>query len=573
MQASYKQKLFLYYLAIFSIFTLGVVLFEQSREKEHKTEALEEKLDVYADLADKMIRQYPDESPVPANLISLLPENIRLTLISRQGTVLYDNTIRNPDLMENHALRTEIINAGKKGKGHDIRVSSSNEKEYLYYAKRFNHYYIRLALPYDIQTRHFLKPDNLFLYYIMALFLVMLILINWVAGRFGKSIKRLRNFISAIEQGTLHSHKIKFPDDELGEIGTKMDDNYRRLRESQREIALEREKLLQHVYSSEEGLCFFSADRSVEFYNGLFIKYLNVIVNEANGLPGAALTDIAFEKIARFISDREHQENYFETQINRQGKNFAVRVNVFDDRSFEIIINDVTRQEKMRRLKQEMTGNITHELRTPVTGIRGCLETILEHRLDPEKKQYFIENAYSQVLSLSELIQDMSLITKMEEAPHSFKLEAVSIGDLLENLKRDLEVPLQEKNISLEWNPDRVTVMGNRNLLYSIFRNLTDNVIRYAGNNVHIRINKYNEDRDFYYFSYSDNGVGISGEQHLNRLFERFYRINEGRTRDTGGSGLGLSIVKNAVAFHKGSIVAKNRMGGGLEFLFQLRKG
>ncbi|MDR3093172.1 MAG: HAMP domain-containing histidine kinase, partial [Bacteroidales bacterium] len=189
------------------------------------------------------------------------------------------------------------------------------------------------------------------------------------------------------------------------------------------------------------------------------------------------------------------------------------------------------------------------------------------------KKQYFIESAYNQVLVLSELIQDMSLITKIEEAPQSFKLEAVDMKNLLENLKTDLEIPLREKNIQMEWNlPENVIVNGNRNLLYSIFRNLTDNAIRYAGTNVIISIKMNNEDKDFYYFSYSDTGTGIPEEQHLSRLFERFYRINEGRTRDTGGSGLGLSIVKNAIAFHKGTIVAKNRAGGGLEFLFALKK-
>jgi len=121
----------------------------------------------------------------------------------------------------------------------------------------------------------------------------------------------------------------------------------------------------------------------------------------------------------------------------------------------------------------------------------------------------------------------------------------------------------------MQWNiPDDLTVNGNQNLLYAVFRNLTDNVIRYAGENIKIRISMYNEDKDFYYFSFYDTGCGIANENHLNRLFERFYRINEGRTRDSGGSGLGLSIVKNAVAFHKGSITVKNRKEGGLEFLF-----
>jgi signal transduction histidine kinase len=521
-----------------------------------------------------------------STLNSQFPESLRLTLIDRQGNVLYDNTIKETSRMENHLQRPEIKTAREKGKGRDIRVSSSNEKEYLYYAKRFNNNYIRVALPYDIQVQHFLKSDHLFLYFIIAFFVVMLFLINYVSDRFGKSIKQLRDFAYLIENGELKMANEKleknsqfsilnsqFPKDELGEIGAKIAENYLQLKERKNEIALEREKLLQHVHSSEEALCFFAADKSVEFYNGLFIQYLNTITDESDSNPQTVFTDISFEKITLFIADREKTDTYFEMQISKQGRNFVVRVNVFDDNSFEIILNDMTKQEKMRQMKQEMTGNITHELRTPVTGIRGCLETILEHPLSPEKKQYFIKSAYNQVLVLSELIQDMSLITKIEEAPQSFKIEAVDMDNLLNNLKNDLEIFLHEKNIKMEWNMlENTIVKGNKNLLYSIFRNLTDNVIRYAGTNVKIVIKKYSEDNDFYYFSYSDTGIGIPEKQHLNRLFERFYRINEGRTRDTGGSGLGLSIVKNAIAFHKGTIVAKNKLGGGLEFLFTLGK-
>jgi signal transduction histidine kinase len=248
-------------------------------------------------------------------------------------------------------------------------------------------------------------------------------------------------------------------------------------------------------------------------------------------------------------------------------------VNIFEDSSFEIIINDISGQEKTHLLKQEMTSNIAHELRTPVTSIRGYLEIALEQALNKEKVRSFLAKAHEQTLVLTELIQDMSLITKIEEVPLSFKKEEVRITDLLRNLKEELSELLVEKNIRFEWkNMEQVIVPGNRNLLYSIFRNLLDNAIRYAGTNITVRVSKYNEEKDFYYFSFSDTGTGINGEYHLTRLFERFYRVNEGRTRDTGGSGLGLSIVKNAILFHKGTIVAKNRAGGGLEFLFKLAK-
>ncbi|OAV67987.1 Alkaline phosphatase synthesis sensor protein phoR [Bacteroidales bacterium Barb6] len=520
MKASYKQKLFLCLFLLFSLFTFGIIVFEQSREKKLRTEALEGKLDVYANMINAaLIRHQTLDS-----LLLFFPPNIRLTLIDKQGLVLYDNALEEITKLENHALRPEIISAKKEGTGTNIRTSSSNKLDYLYYAKRFDNQYVRVALPYDIQVQHFLKPDNLFLYYILILFAVLLLLVNYVI-------------------------------------------------EGKKQIALEREKLLQHVHSSEEGLCFFSANKTIEFYNGLFIQYLNTITDESNTNPLSLFTDLSFHEAASFLTGHKAYKSYFETRVNKQGKTFAVRINIFEDNSFEFIINDITKQEKTRLLKQEMTGNIAHELRTPVTSIRGYLETLLEQSMNAGKHREFLTKAYNQSVVLSELIHDMSLITKIEEAPQSFPLEPVRIRQLIETLKADLEFQLQEKNIQMKWNiPDSITITGNRHLLYSIFRNLTDNVIRHAGTGVRIFINQYNEDSDSYYFSYSDTGVGIPDDYHLNRLFERFYRINEGRTRDAGGSGLGLSIVKNAVLFHKGSIVAKNRAGGGLEFLFKLPK-
>ncbi|HRV52214.1 MAG TPA: ATP-binding protein, partial [Bacteroidia bacterium] len=213
------------------------------------------------------------------------------------------------------------------------------------------------------------------------------------------------------------------------------------------------------------------------------------------------------------------------------------------------------------------------ELRTPITSIRAYLETILEQSLPEDKQQHFITQAYQQTLTLSEMIKDMSLLAKMEEAPNTFALENVKLIPLLEQLKTDVGDSLKQKNIQWHWQlPDNITIRGNASLLNSIFRNLIENSIRYAGESIEINLSVFNEDPEFYYFSFYDTGMGIPNESQLNRLFERFYRVQEGRTRDTGGSGLGLSIVKNAIQFHRGSITAKNRTNGGLEFIFTLHK-
>jgi len=529
MSLSYKQRLFLYFAIIFIIFTAGVVAFEQSRDKSVRTHSLEERLDTFAEIIHSALQGNNNHTEVLDSLIRLFPQNVRVSLIDRQGIVQFDNSIKDISQLENHSQRPEIILASENGKGTDIRISTSNNHKYLYFARKYDDRYIRVALPYDINTQRLLETDKTFLYFVVALLSAMLLLMNIIIKRFGK------------------------------------------LQESKKKTDLEREKLLQHVHTSEEGICFFTADKKVEFYNGLFIQYLNTVVDEPSSDLSVVFTDAAFDEMNRFLS--AGLGKYFETQIHRQGKIFSLRVNKFEDKGFEIVLNNITRQEKTRLLKQEMTGNIAHELRTPVTSIRGYLETVLEQPLDEEKKNYFITCAHQQIMVLSELMQDISLITKMEEAPKSFKMEDVNIYCLLQTLKDDFALPLQEKNINMQWNiPEELMVKGNQNLLYAAFRNLIDNVIRYAGENINIWINKYNEDKDFYYFSFYDTGCGIADERHLNRLFERFYRINEGRTRDSGGSGLGLSIVKNAIAFHKGNILVKNRKEGGLEFLFTISR-
>jgi signal transduction histidine kinase len=333
----------------------------------------------------------------------------------------------------------------------------------------------------------------------------------------------------------------------------------------------EREKLLQHVNSLEEGICFFSSDKKVEFHNSLFLQHIDTITDKTTN-PLAVFYDSAFEKMNTFFNNRG-DNNYFETSIRTAGKTFSLRLNIFEDNSFEIILNDITKSEKTRMLKQELTGNIAHELRTPVTSIRGYLETLLEQPLDDAQRQHFLHRAYESTITLSELISDMGLLTKIDQSSSSFKLENVNIIQLLDDLKADIAVALEQKSITMSWNMENdVVIYGNRNLLYCIFRNLSDNTIKYAGDNISISVSKYNEDNDFYYFSFYDTGIGIYPESHLNRIFERFYRISEGRTRESGGSGLGLSIVKNAVGFHGGFIVAKNRTKGGLEFLFSIKK-
>ena len=246
---------------------------------------------------------------------------------------------------------------------------------------------------------------------------------------------------------------------------------------------------------------------------------------------------------------------------------------MFIDNSFEISINDVSRQEEETRLKRQLTQNISHELKTPVSSIQGYLETILTNQdLPKEKLQFFLERCYSQSTRLTGLLHDISVLNRLDEAPYMFDLTEISIRNLISEIEKECSKQIQERHITSKINvAENVQVKGNYSLLYSIFRNLYDNAIAYAGDKIQIVIDCYKEDAKFYYFSFSDNGIGMQ-EEHVNRIFERFYRVDKGRSRKLGGTGLGLSIVKNAVNFHKGQISAKSSPGKGMCFFFTLKK-
>jgi len=226
-----------------------------------------------------------------------------------------------------------------------------------------------------------------------------------------------------------------------------------------------------------------------------------------------------------------------------------------------------------QKLKQQMTSNIAHELRTPVTSIRGYLETIIAcPDMPSEKKLVFVEKAYNQTLRLSELITDMALITKMEERSEKLKTEEIDLYDVVNEVFDEFEERIAEKGNIVENKLSAGTVLlANRSLVYTIVRNLVENTLKYAGEGVTMHIECYSTIEKFCYITYYDTGAGVP-EDHLDKIFERFYRIDEGRARDVGGSGLGLSIVKNAVKFHGGTVRVINRLEGGLQFFFSLRR-
>lgn len=580
---SYKYKLLLSFTATFAVFAAVLVAFEMSHEQSYSARLLRERLQCYADLAAGIMER--DTGKVATkkieHFVTTLPDSaIRMTIMRHNGSVLYESEHNAPERMGNHADRPEVVEALTKTDGYDIRESATMKAEYFYYAKSYPNFIVRVALPYTPDIRNFLRPSSVFLWFVLIVFPIVIVMLIFLSDRMGKSISRLRTFINEAERGRLSYVKIDFPHSELGEIGRKIMEAYKELDEKGREARAGRERLLKHFQYFEGGIAIFNDRREIIYANPRFTQYVNAILPNPTGDISTLWDDPAFSPALQYVqlnnqAGRTPSGTAPVTRftITSGGTHFSVQVLIYSEGDFEITLYDITHAEKNHVIKQQMSNNITHELRTPVSSIRGYIETIMECRgLSDEKKMYFLKRAYNQVLRLTELIRDVSIINKVEEAPETMTKEIIHPAEIMDDVLEELRAKIEEAGIKTEsLIPQDTEVYGNYSLVYSIFRNLVENSVRYAGQGVTIHAECYKSGDDFCYFLFYDTGKGCP-EKHLPRLFERFYRAEEGRTRELGGSGLGLSIVRNAVTFHHGNITVRNRKSGGLEFLFTLQR-
>lgn len=412
---NYKRRLFLYFLFVFTVFTIAVICYEQWREKGYRAEVLSSTLNAYS---------YSVENDTTA---AIALTDMRVTHISEDGTVIFDNDFTDEAKMENHLHRPEIERAFNSGEGYDIRLSATTGREYFYFARKTDSGFIRVALPYQGSTRSLLNPDRNFIIFIVLLFVVAMIFLWAIARRFGRDLEDLK---------------------------------------------------------------------------------LNL-----------------------------------------------------------------TKEVRARaKLKAEITSAISHELRTPTSAIRSYSETLCEEGIDEKYREQFIRRIHTASIRLSELLENVSLLTKIEEAPDKFYKDDLNVSLVAREVLDEFSYLAEKNMMTLESNmPDDITIRGSKTLIYSVWRNLMENAIKYGGKGVHITLSYDGETSTHYLFSVTDNGEGIDAK-YLPRLFERFYRVQSGRTREAGGSGLGLSIVAHAIKFHRGDVHASKSADGGLKISFSLLK-
>lgn len=229
-------------------------------------------------------------------------------------------------------------------------------------------------------------------------------------------------------------------------------------------------------------------------------------------------------------------------------------------------------EKEKTRIKHQLTNNINHELKTPVASLKLCLETLQLHPdISKEKQRELIDKSVAQADRLANLLNDISAITRMNDGAEKIEMTHLDLQDIIKKTVAETSVQATNAGISVKVNiPQRIPIHGNRTFLESIFHNLIDNALAYSGGS-ELNVELSSQTAEEYTFRISDNGIGIP-EEHRERIFERFYRIDKGRSRQMGGTGLGLSIVRNAIQLHGGKIRAEETHPHGVTFIFTLKR-
>ncbi|MGN0464996.1 MAG: ATP-binding protein [Lachnospiraceae bacterium] len=514
--------------------------------------------------------------------------DIRITLIEKNGIVFYDSETKDT-IRENHKGRPEIEDALKGKIGFARRYSSTVGKDYYYAALEVNQKgfsgIMRISIPYD-QFRLIISDfTNAIAVTIMIATVLVSLYVSYFVKKMTDPIVKLTLSAEKIAAGDYNQEIQVKNKDEIGRLANTFNHMAKSLHINEEILKSKNEELNAILSSMASGVVALDYHYKILFCNSQLRDILGlkeeIIVGES------LFSYYRSEKIISLMEQiRESDtisEDEIELYLNNEKRIVRVRGTALHQKEKKkmgllLVFENITELKRVEQMKAEFVSNVTHELKTPLTSIRGFVETLQSGAInDPVFGRKFLNIIDIESQRLTRLIEDILMLSKIESAEESKKAENAVVGsenemvDVREVAKEVMELLWSKKgkDIVLELDmPEQMTpYFCNRNYLREIILNLTDNAIKYT---VKGKVSLYAREEDNHLIiCVKDTGVGISKE-HLPRLFERFYRVDKGRSRKQGGTGLGLSIVKHIVELYRGKITVESELGVGSVFTVRL---
>lgn len=483
--------------------------------------------------------------------------NVRITLIDKDGIVLFDNQAEAKTL-ENHAMRQEIMEAVAVGAGEAERFSDTLDKTTYYYAVRLEDGKIlRLARTIDSIYKSVLQMLPI----MGGIVIVVAFLASIVARRV------TFNLIKPLDQVNLDEPLDNETYDELAPFLTRIAKQKRQLSKNLKKLRAKQEELTIITNNMNEGLVLLNGQQNVLFINESAAKIFGFSAKEVIG-RNILTVDRAQEvqDLLKKVSQAGKGEGLYE----KDGHFYQLSGSSVNGSGSVILIYDVTEKMTAEKLRREFSANVSHELKTPLQSILGYAEIMKNGLVKDEDKQRFLERIHAEAGNMIELIQNIMELSRLDENKTLDEFEDVDLLKLAQSVTLRLKHKAQTKGVTLNVSGSSACVCGVQSILSEVLYNLVDNSIKYNKDNGKVDV-KVQDGSEEVTVSVSDTGIGI-GAADRERVFERFYRADKSHSKEIGGTGLGLSIVKHGVLFHKGRVELESEPGVGTTITFVLPK-
>ena len=583
MTGSFRWKLMFSYLLLVLLLGSGLYAYLSIRLEQSIISGtrihLQDEARVASLMAAKEIRDLRLDAPaVTAALAKAI--RARVTVIGGDGVVAADSEVAPGELakLENHGGRPEVRQALTSGMGSSVRYSATLHTNMLYIAAPFGQgASIRLALPLaEIEQAKRQLQRSLAAALAVAV-LASLLLSYILSNVISRNLRNLAAAAGRIGRGQFGTRVPVTTNDELGELARVMNEMTERIEGQMERISSEKNRLDAILKGMGEGVMVTDQHGVVTLVNPAFCA----MFGGETQLPGRQLLEVSrhpdlYAACREVLSERHERHQEIELAGGRAMLvHWVPLLEAGTLRGAVAVFHDISALKKAETMRRDFVANVSHELRTPVTVIKGYAETLLSNALDedPARRGRFLAIIQSHADRLSSLIADLLTLSELESGELKIQPEQIKLESALRRALELMEQRREEKGITVE--AQVVTgadwVKADRGRLDQVLINLLDNALKYSGQGGKVVVRAV-EEEDMVRVSVRDSGIGIP-QKDLPRLFERFYRVDEARSRDQGGTGLGLSIVKHIVQANGGSVRVESTPGEGSVFSFTLPKG